>query len=44
MNVLLTNGTVGTVEMAEVGNMVTVKLHDENGMSIEVTGIVEEIL
>jgi hypothetical protein len=44
MNVLLTDGTVGTVEAAEVGETVTVSLHDENGMPIEVTGTVEEIL
>jgi hypothetical protein len=44
MNVLLTDGTVGKVEMAEVGDTVTVTLHDENGMPTEVTGVVEEIL
>ena len=43
--VLLTSGTVGTTsETAEVGQTVTVKLHDENGSSISETGEVAEIL
>lgn len=43
--VLLTSGTVGTTsETAEVGQTVTVKLHDENGGSISETGEVAEIL
>nr|WP_172624045.1 hypothetical protein [Rhodanobacter glycinis] len=43
--VLLTSGTVGTTsETAEVGQTVTVKLHDENGMPISETGEVAEIL
>ena len=43
--ILLASGTVGTVtsEVA-VGDTVTVKLHDENGMPIEETGVVVEVL
>lgn len=44
MTVLLKDGTVGKVDAAKVGDEVTVSLHDENGMPIEVSGIVEEIL
>ena len=44
MNVLLNDGTVGEVETAEVGEIVTVSLHDENGMPIKATGEVVEIL
>jgi len=44
MNVLLKDGTVGEVEAAEVGEIVTVSLHDENGMPIKATGEVVEIL
>ena len=44
MNVLLKDGTVGEVETAEVGEIVTVSLHDENGMPIKATGEVVEIL
>jgi len=44
MIVLLKDGTVGTVYTAEVGDTVTVSLHDENGMPIRVTGVVEAIL
>lgn len=44
MTVLLKDGTVGKVDHAEIGDTVTVKFHDENGMPIEVTGIVEDIL
>jgi hypothetical protein len=44
MTVLLTDGTTGQVASAKVGDKVTVSLHDENGMPIEVTGVVEEIL
>jgi hypothetical protein len=44
MIVLLKDGTTGKVDCAEVGDKVTVALHDENGMPIEVSGIVEEIL
>lgn len=36
--------TVGKVDVAEVGNVVTVSLRDENGMPIEATGEVVEIL
>ena len=43
MKVLLTNQTIGEVETAIVGEIVTVSLHDENGLPIEVTGEVEEI-
>ena len=44
--VLLQDQTVGTIDMDDlkVGDNVTVELHDENGMPIEVDGIVEEIL
>ena len=46
MNVLLETGTVGNVdsEDIEVGDLVTVNLHNENGMPIEEIGIVVEIL
>lgn len=44
MIVLLKDGTTGSIDSAAVGDEVTVALHDENGMPIEVTGIVEEIL
>lgn len=44
MYVLLTDGTVGKVDTAEVGQEATVSLHDENGNNIEVVGVVEEIL
>ena len=36
--------TVGKVDFAEVGNVVTVSLHDDNGMPTEATGEVVEIL
>ena len=36
--------TIGLVDMAKVGAAVTVKLRDENGMPIEVTGEVTDIL
>lgn len=44
--VLLTDGTVGDIDSFDVsvGDEVLVNLHDENGMSIEVGGIVDEIL
>lgn len=43
--VLLEGGTVGkTATAAEIGDTVTVKLHDENGMPIEVTGKLVEVL
>jgi len=43
--VLLTSGTVGTTTTpAEVGEIVTVTLQDENGMPITETGVVEEVL
>lgn len=44
--VLLVDGTVGEIihGIAEVGETVTVKLHDENGNFIEVAGIVEAVL
>lgn len=44
MVVLLKDGTVGRVDSAKVGDKVTVSLQDENGLPIEVIGIVEEIL
>lgn len=43
MTVRLENDTVGTVENADIGQIVTVSLHDENGMPIEATGKVVEI-
>lgn len=43
--VLLTTGTVGTTATAtEVGDVVTVTLHDANGVPISETGTVAEIL
>lgn len=36
--------TVGKVNFAEVGDIVTVSLHDENGIKIDVVGEVVEIL
>ena len=42
--VRLTDDTCGKVDEAEVGQVVTVFLHDENGMPIEVMGEVAEIL
>ncbi len=48
--VLLENETVGTLTIvgidtdAIIGKEVSVKLHDENGMPIEVTGIVKEVI
>lgn len=44
MIVLLKDGTVGKVDYAEIGDTVDVTLHDENGIPIEVHGIVEDIL
>ena len=43
--VILTSGTIGTTsDVAEVGDTVTVTLHDENGMPITETGEVAEVL
>jgi hypothetical protein len=43
--VLLTSGTVGTTQgSADIGDTVTIELHDENGMPIRETGEVAEIL
>jgi hypothetical protein len=44
--VLLNDQTVGTTDQqdVEIGDTVVVDLHDENGMPIQVEGIVEEIL
>lgn len=43
--VILSDQTVGTTEQdVEIGDTVIVDLHDENGMHIQVEGIVEEIL
>ena len=44
MTVLLDNDTVCSVDYAEIGDMVTAKLHDENGIEIEGYGEVIEIL
>lgn len=42
---LLKDGTAGTATAGhEVGETVTVQLHDENGMPIERTGEVVEVL
>ena len=44
---LLENDTIGTTETKnpiKIGSTVTVTLHDENGLLIEVTGKVVEIL
>jgi hypothetical protein len=44
MNVLLTDGTIGEVEgEVEVGDIVEVKLGDENGLTMYVEGEVLEI-
>ena len=42
--VQLNNGTIGVTASAEIGETVTVLLHDEDGMPFEVTGEVVEIL
>lgn len=43
--VLLTSGTVGTTSTeAEVGQTVTIALHNENGLPITETGKVAEVL
>jgi hypothetical protein len=44
MKVRLADDTCGEVETADIGDVVTVSLHDENGLPIEVTGEVAEIL
>jgi hypothetical protein len=48
MNVAIKNAdgeiTVGQVDSAEVGQVATVSLHDENGMPIKATGEVLELL
>ncbi len=42
---LLKDGTTGTAEAGhKEGDIVTVKLHDENGMSVERTGEVIDVL
>ncbi len=52
-NVLLENGTVGEIDTdtldgqhpdSFIGEVVTVKLHDENGCNIEVSGRLDEVL
>lgn len=44
-DILLEGGTVGTIEgSVNIGDIVTVKLFDENGNIIEATGTVKEIL
>lgn len=44
--VLLNDDTVGNIdaENIAIGDMITVSLHNENGMPIEVSGILKEIL
>ncbi len=43
--VLLKDQTVGTVEgKVQIGDFVTVMLHDENGMPLTAEGEVEQIL
>ena len=51
--VKLQDGTVGTVDSSclgcsiaddFIGDWITVKLHDENGEQLEITGILESIL
>jgi len=43
--VLLNDQTVGTTDQdVEVGDTVVVDLHDDNGMPIQVEGVVDEIL
>lgn len=44
MIVLLNDGTTGKVDQTKVGDFVTVSLHDENGVPIQVPGVVAEIL
>lgn len=44
--VMLKDGTVGKVDclVVNVGELVTVDLRDENGMPIQKSGVIEEIL
>lgn len=43
--VLLEDFTIGTTDQdAEIGDTVVVDLHDENGMPIQVEGVIEDIL
>ena len=43
--VLLQDHTIGAIDFtAEVGDTVTVSLQDENGLPLDVTGVIEEIL
>ena len=43
--VLLSDQTVGTTDQdVEIGDVVVIDLHDENGMHIQAEGVVEEIL
>lgn len=44
--VLLQGGTTGTAlaDTVEAGDVVTITGHDENGMPVTFTGIVEEVL
>jgi len=44
MIVLLTNGTVGHVDDAKIGQKVVVRLLNEKGVQVEDVGEVEEIL
>ena len=45
MIILLKDGTVGQADYDAIDEgIVTVRLHDENGWEIEVTGEVQEIL
>jgi len=52
-SVMLANGTVGTIDTdtldgqhpeAFIGERVNVHLHDENGMPMEIEGILDEVL
>ena len=42
--VLLKDWTVGDVENGIIGDNVTVQFLDENGLQVEKTGVIEEIL
>lgn len=43
--VLLEDFTIGTTDQdVEIGDTVVVDLHDENGLPIQVEGVIEDIL
>lgn len=44
MNVLLNDGTVGYTEYANIGDVVVVNFHDENGLPCKKIGKVIDIL